>query len=203
LLRITEVEFLKSAIKKTEYIDSLYSEIAFAGRSNVGKSSLINVLLGRKNIAKISSTPGKTRLINFFRIKFKIPEKNQSGYFYIVDLPGYGFARVSKMERNKWQTMIDTYFNNRLNLRGIILLVDIRHPADVKDRIMLQFLREKQIPFQVVATKADKIASTRRKKILKELATDLDLEKDKILAFSALERSGVSEILNWINNIIL
>ena len=203
MLRITEVEFLKSAIKKTEYIDSLYSEIAFAGRSNVGKSSLINVLLGRKNIAKISSTPGKTRLINFFRIKFKIPEKNQSGYFYIVDLPGYGFARVSKMERNKWQTMIDTYFNNRLNLRGIILLVDIRHPADVKDRIMLQFLREKQIPFQVVATKADKIASTRRKKILKELATDLDLEKDKILAFSALERSGVSEILNWINNIIL
>ena len=196
MLEILNSKFVKSAVKPQQYPATPFTEIAFAGKSNVGKSSMINTLLHRKAIAKVSSTPGKTRLLNFFKVRFRPKAKQQQGYFMLADLPGYGYARVSKKERNSWQIMMQQYFANRLNLGLVVVLVDIRHKADPKDMMMLEMLHQTEQNFLVVATKADKIAKTKRKKALQKLATGLQLPASLIIPFSATKKIGLPQLLN-------
>jgi len=201
-MRIVESKFVKSATKPAQYHPSPYAEIAFAGKSNVGKSSLINTLLGRKGIAKVSGTPGKTRLINFFEIRFK-DKNNENGFLSIVDLPGYGYAKVSKTERASWKKMIMTYLESRLNLNGVMLLVDIRHKADPKDILTLQMLKESNIPYAIAVTKSDKIAKSKIQSVLKKLALEFQVKKEDLFPVSSLKKTGIDGILNWVNDLIL
>ncbi len=202
MMRIVESKFIKSVVKPTDYPSSPYADIAFVGKSNVGKSSLINTILNRKAIAKVSGTPGKTRLINFFEIRFKTEEK-EDGFVNFVDLPGYGYAKVSKTERAVWKKMIRNYFEQRLSLKGVIALVDIRHRANPKDIVMLKMLRDEDIPFAVVATKSDKVAKSKLPVYLEKLSAGLEVNNKSIYSFSSLKKTGIEDILNWINNQIL
>jgi len=201
-MRIVESKFVKSAVKPVNYVASPYAEFAFVGKSNVGKSSLINTVLNRKAIAKVSGTPGKTKLINFFEIRFK-NKIDEDGFLSFVDLPGYGYAKVSKTEREAWKKMILNYFNNRLNLIGVIVLVDIRHKADPKDISMLKMLQENNIKFVVAATKSDKIKKSKTHATAIKLANELQIEKENIFPVSSLKKTGVNKILNWISKQVL
>ena len=201
MIRIVESKFIKSAVNPDDYPASAYFDIAFAGKSNVGKSSLINTILNRKAVAKTSSTPGKTRLINFFEIRFKIAEK--SGFVNFVDLPGYGYAKVSKTERNLWKKMIQNYFEQRLHLKGVIVLVDIRHKADSKDLIIIEMLKSRDLPFCVIATKSDKIAKSKISSAVNKLRKEFDVPFEKIHPFSSLKKTGIENILTWIDKQIL
>ena len=191
---------IKSAEFKGAFVDwhnlpeTDLPEIAMAGRSNVGKSSLINKILNRRNLAKSSSTPGKTRTINFYLI-------NQS--FHLVDLPGYGYAKVSKAEQQKWGQIIENYLKNRKQLRGVIHLLDIRHEPTENDLLMKEWLSHYDIPILIVATKADKISRGARQKHLQVISRKLDLDPGlKPLVFSAQTGEGTAEIHKAIEEII-
>ncbi|MBP7334147.1 MAG: YihA family ribosome biogenesis GTP-binding protein [Candidatus Cloacimonas sp.] len=198
MLRFVESFFVKSAIEPSDYPASAYPEFAFAGRSNVGKSTLINLLTNHKGLAKTSSSPGKTRLLNFFLIRYKIDETDSSGFLQFTDLPGYGFAEVSQAEQEKWRRMINRYFEQRNQLRALIVLVDIRHPADSKDIMLLDMLRLRGIDYSLVATKADKIPKTKIDKTVKDLAKGLGLKDEPIFPVSALNNTGLEPLYNWI-----
>lgn len=190
-MRIKQIEFVMSAVSPNQYPDDALPEIALAGRSNVGKSSLINCLTGRKNLARTSSKPGKTQTINFYRC-------NNS--FYLADVPGYGFAKVSKSIRQAWSKMMETYFHSRSSLRAVILIIDIRHPPTNDDQQMVQFLRFKQIPTIIVATKADKIARGKWLNHLKVVRIQLGLSsQDFLIPFSAQTGTGKKELLQHIS----
>lgn len=202
MIRIVESHFVKSAVKAADFPASAYRDIAFAGKSNVGKSSLINTILNRKAIAKISSTPGKTKLINFFEIRFK-QEEDMNGFVNFVDLPGYGYAKVSKIERNKWRLMLEDFFRYREQLKSVLLLVDIRHKADPKDVLMIEMLRKSKIDFAVVATKSDKIAKSKIQATISKLKKELNIVDIKMLPFSSLKKTGKENLLAWIEEQIL
>lgn len=160
-------------------------EIAFAGRSNVGKSSLLNKLFNRKNLARVSSVPGKTATINFYKV-----DKVR-----FVDLPGYGYAKTSKGELRRWAYLLETYFNTGRDIRLVVLLVDIRREPTEDDLLMVNFLRETGYEFIVVLTKKDKLNKTELQKRLESISDELGgLEKEKILPFSALTGDGLDEI---------
>ncbi|MDP8204851.1 MAG: ribosome biogenesis GTP-binding protein YihA/YsxC [Candidatus Tenebribacter mawsonii] len=199
-MRIVESKFVKSAVKPVDYYPTAFAEIAFSGKSNVGKSTLINTLLNRKGIAKVSNKPGKTRLINFFEIRFKIDKKELEGFFSFVDLPGYGYAKVSKTQRDSWKRMILTFFENRKQLRGVVCLVDIRHKADPKDILMIQMLQSMNIPFMVAATKSDKIPKSKANDAILKLKIGLNLADQQIFSCSSLKKRGIDKILNWITD---
>ena len=165
------------------------------------QSLVINTILNRKAIAKTSSTPGKTRLINFFEIRFKIAEK--SGFVNFIDLPGYGYAKVSKTERNLWKRMIQNYFEQRLHLKGVIVLVDIRHKADSKDSIIIEMLKSRNLPFCVIATKSDKITKSKISSAINKLRKEFDVPVENIHPFSSLKKTGIENILTWIDKQIL
>jgi len=183
---IKNCRFLISAVSKSQYPEGNLPEIAFAGRSNVGKSSLINSLLNRKNLVKVSSNPGKTRTINFFLVNEDL---------VLVDLPGYGYAAVSKAEKLKWASMIEEYLINRENLKSVVLLVDIRHKPTSDDKMMYDFIKHYRGRVIVVATKRDKISNNalfKNIKIIKEtLGTD---ERDVIIPYSSENHSGREEL---------
>lgn len=169
-------------------------EIALVGRSNVGKSSLINKVLNRKKLAKSSSTPGKTRLINYYLV-------NNSWYF--VDLPGYGYAKVPKTEKAKWAKMIETYLSRREQLKGVIQLIDIRHPPTQDDIMMKDWLMNMEIPILIVATKADKISKGNYQKHLSIIKKELELEKSITpILFSAETGQGVEEVHKALEEIL-
>ncbi len=153
-MQIKTAEFIRSAKLKKDYFNQELPEIAIVGKSNVGKSSLINALTGNSKLARVSKQPGKTRLVNFFLINRQ---------FYLVDLPGYGFARVSKSEKESWDEMMRTYFENTSQLKAVILLLDIRHKPTKEDIAMLHYIEYYAIPYVVCLTKADKIAKSKRK----------------------------------------
>ncbi|PID28056.1 MAG: GTP-binding protein [Candidatus Cloacimonadota bacterium] len=197
-MRIVESEFVKSAVKPDQYPTEGLADIVFAGKSNVGKSSMINTVLNRKLIAKISSKPGKTRLINFFKIRVKFSDSEESGFFNLVDLPGYGYAKVPKSERDSWQKMLDLYFQNRVQIRDVFILVDIRHKADPKDASMIEMLKKLNLPFTVIATKSDKIAKGKIPKALNGLKEGLGLTDETIIPFSSLKKQGVEKVINRI-----
>jgi GTP-binding protein len=207
MIRVVESNFVKSAVKPADYYPTPYLEIAVAGKSNVGKSSLINTMLNRKGIAKVSSTPGKTKLINFFEIRVKIDDENsdttETGYFSLADLPGYGFAKVSNNEKRKWQVMVENYFSLRGQLRAVFLLVDIRHAGNEKDKLMIELLNYKEIPFFLIGTKADKIGKTEISKNIRRLSDDLGINPSLIFPFSSLKKTGLSQLLANIEKVVL
>ena len=176
-------EILLSAANKSHYPQDEIPEIALAGRSNVGKSSFINTLLNRKNLARTSGKPGKTQLLNFFNID------NQLRF---VDVPGYGYAKVSKTERAKWGRMIEEYLTTRENLRAVVSLVDFRHEPSEDDVQMYEFLKYYEIPVIVVATKADKIPRSKWNKHESVIKKRLDFDKnDDFIVFSSVNKDGL------------
>ena len=168
-------------------------EVSFAGRSNVGKSSLLNKLMYRKSLAKVSSTPGKTATINFYDV---------DGYDF-VDLPGYGFAKVAKSEKHRWSELIEGYFNQERIFALVVSLIDIRHEASALDLNMIEFLRESGLPFMVVLTKADKLSKQQFMKQTAMLRKQLQLDKDiPMLAVSSESGTGINELRVIINQYI-
>ncbi len=203
-IRIVESNFLTSAVNPKDYPSSEFADVAFVGRSNVGKSSLLNSILGRKSIAKTSGKPGKTRLVNFFLVRFKHTENDElEGFINFVDLPGYGYAKVSKGERESWKKMMRSYFSERVQLRGVILLVDIRHKADEKDIMMAQMLEEFNIRYLVAATKSDKVPVTKAGSYLDVLSKQFGIDRKSFTAVSSLKKKGVDQIIGWIEKLVL
>lgn len=192
IIKQSEIEAV--AVKEVQYpIDEL-PEIAFVGRSNVGKSSLLNLITGRKSLAKVSGTPGKTRTINFYRC---------NNNFRIVDLPGYGYAKLSKHESAKWAEMIEGYLENRKNLLAVVQLVDIRHAPSAQDIQMYEYLKYYNLDGLVVATKADKVSRNDAVKNINQIKKILDIgKKDVVIPVSALKKTGVKELLDEFDNIL-
>lgn len=191
---IKKSELLITAAKKEQYPETTVPEIAFAGKSNVGKSSMINALLNRKSLARTSSQPGKTQTINFYNI-------NDTLNF--VDLPGYGYAKVSKSEKEKWGKMIETYLNSREQLKEVILLVDIRHEPNANDIQMYEWIKSFEYTGFVIATKADKISKGQRDKYISVIKKTLNIEdRNLIIPFSASEKVNVEKVWELFENII-
>nr|WP_263325530.1 ribosome biogenesis GTP-binding protein YihA/YsxC [Neobacillus sp. Marseille-Q6967] len=181
-MKVTSSDIVISAVKPEQYPETDLPEFALAGRSNVGKSSFINKMLNRKGLARISSKPGKTQTLNFYLI---------NEILHFVDVPGYGYAKVSKSERAAWGKMIETYLTRREQLRAVVLIVDLRHPPTEDDVMMYDFLKHYEIPCIVIATKADKIPRGKWQKYLKVTKETLDLEEsDQIVLFSSETGEG-------------
>lgn len=185
-MNINNARFVASFGTKDQLPESTYPEICFSGRSNVGKSSLINKLLGRKAIARVSSSPGKTTTINFY----------EAGDTTLVDLPGYGYAKVSNEERMRWDSLMNAYFSGKRNIKLCLQLLDIRRTLSGDDERMIEFLRSRHIPFAVVLTKCDKLNKT-------QLAEQLNywqavFKDTSVFPFSALKGTGKEDILNAI-----
>ena len=160
-------------------------EVAFAGRSNVGKSSLINTLLRRSKAARVSNTPGRTREINFFKV---------NGQFVLVDLPGYGYARISKERKAEWKPMIESYLKGSRNLRGIVQLLDVRHDPTKDDLQMLDFLATVGVPTMVVMTKTDKLTKAQAAERISTISSALGLEEDQVIGFSSTTGAGRDDL---------
>ena len=180
-MMITSAEFVTSAVRPGQYPVPDLPEFAFAGRSNVGKSSLINTMVSRRKLVQTSSTPGKTRLINFFRV-------NEA--FAFVDLPGYGYARVSQEERRRWRPMVEQYLSARENLKAVVVILDIRRVPTAEDGQLLRWLDRERIPTVLVVTKADKLSKTAQKKQLNVIVEAIAADPDDIILFSAVSRQG-------------
>lgn len=191
---IRKAEYVASAVNADQYPAEGLPEIALAGRSNVGKSSLINRFINRKNLARTGNTPGKTQTLNFYRI-------NDDWFF--VDLPGYGYAKVAKQVKEKWGSMMANYLERRENLLAVIQIVDIRHEPSREDQEMHAWLRHKGVPTLVVATKADKVPRGQWAKHLSSIAKSLEIpDWHLILPFSAQEGSGVEELHQALEEIL-
>jgi GTP-binding protein len=184
-MKVVSSEIVISAVKPEQYPETELPEFALAGRSNVGKSSFINKMLNRRGLARISSKPGKTQTLNFYLI---------NEILHFVDVPGYGYAKVSKSERAAWGRMIETYFTTREQLRAAVLIVDLRHPPTTDDVMMYDFLKHYEIPCIIIATKADKIPKGKWQKHLKVTRETLELDKnDHIVVFSSETGEGKDE----------
>ena len=182
------------AVKRSQYPEDNMKEIVFAGRSNVGKSSLLNLITGRKALARVSGSPGKTRTINFYNI---------NGDFRIVDLPGYGYARVSKSVTENWGDMMEQYFSARHGLIKTVQLVDIRHEPSKQDIQMYEYLKHYGLDGLVVATKADKISRNQMNKNISVIRKALGMKpEDKVIACSALKKTGQDELLDEIERLL-
>ena len=192
-MEIKEAEFITSMAAYGPFSGIGLPQIAVAGKSNVGKSTLINRLCRRNKLARTSSTPGKTRLINIFLL-------NQA--FHLVDLPGYGFAKVDKQEKLRWGKMMQDYFALSEELRHVLCLVDIRHEPTEDDRTMNRFLRETGIPFTVVATKADKISRGARSRQLAPICRALLVQPWEVICFSGEDGTGREELLSRIEEVL-
>lgn len=184
-MKVTNAEIIISAVSKEQYPNDRLPEIALAGRSNVGKSSFINKLIQRKNLARTSSKPGKTQTLNFYKI---------NEIFYFVDVPGYGYAKVSKKERNKWGRMMEEYFETRDTLKAVLLITDLRHEPTNNDIQMYHFLKHFELPIIVIATKMDKISKGKRAQHVKQTKQILELDsEDMVIPFSAETGEGKDE----------
>ena len=191
---IKKAELVAVAVKKEQYPADDLPEIAFAGRSNVGKSSLFNLLVNRKSLARVSGSPGKTRTINFYQI---------NDAFRIVDLPGYGYAKVSKSVTENWGDMMETYFRSRRGILKVVLLADIRHAPTAQDIQMYDYMRHYGLDGVVAATKADKVSKNELGKRARTIREVLDLSPaDKVIPVSALKRTGTEELLAEIDSIL-
>ena len=190
---IKSAEFVKSAVKPSQYPVEVLPEIAFTGRSNVGKSSLINTLVNRKHLVKTSSTPGRTQLINFFII-------NKA--FSFVDLPGFGYAKVPDSIKKKWGPMIETYLSSRKTLKGVVLIMDIRRIPGMLELNFIEWLHYYSIPGILVLTKADKLSKTKRKKQHFAIAKALNVNDNELIPFSAKTRTGKNAVWDAIDHLI-
>ena len=195
MLDIQEVRFVKSAARWQDLPDDGRPEVAFIGRSNVGKSSLLNMVVGRRALARTSNTPGKTRLFNYYQVND----------LYIVDLPGYGYAKVARTERARWAALIGRYLTERVPLRGVFHLVDSRHPPTRLDHDIIDLMRRSPVPYVIALTKTDKLSGNQRVKSLRTVETTLQevgLEVPIILT-SAEDGRGREELLQWIETLTL
>jgi len=191
---IRKAELLITAVKKEQYHYTVVPEIAFAGKSNVGKSSMINALLNRRSLARTSSQPGKTQTLNFYNI---------NDAFNFVDLPGYGYAKVSKSEKEKWAKMIDTFLHNRKQLKEVILLVDIRHEPSNNDIQMYDWIKSCGYTGYVIASKADKLSKSQQIRSVNIIKKTLNIaDSNIIIPFSAASKLGVEKIWNLFENIL-
>jgi len=191
-MKITDATITISAVSPSQYPNDRLPEIALAGRSNVGKSSFINRMIDRKGLARTSSKPGKTQTINFYKI---------NDAFYFVDVPGYGYAKVSKREQRTWGPMMQKYFETRDELQVVVLITDLRHKPTRDDLQMYEYLKYLQLPVIIVATKYDKVKKSDRTKFLKRTIETLQPHpSDPIVPFSAVSGVGKEEMWNIFNN---
>ncbi|MCP3891456.1 MAG: YihA family ribosome biogenesis GTP-binding protein [Desulfobulbaceae bacterium] len=189
----SKVDFLLSVHSLKQLPEAELPEIAFAGRSNVGKSSLINKMLGRKKLVKVSSRPGKTQGLNYFQV---------GNQFHLVDLPGYGFAKVPKGMQNAWQSLISSYLENRSTLRCVVVIVDIRHEPKSKDTQLFDWLRQNNIPCLPVYTKIDKVSGSIRGKNAKLLDAGHGVSKEERVLFSAKTGQGRTELISALGSFL-
>ena len=193
-MKVVSASFVKSAVRPEDYPRDRRPEVAFAGRSNVGKSTLLIALLNRKGLAKTSKTPGKTRTVNFFDVNGKI---------YFVDLPGYGFAKVSKSMQAAWRNTITGYLIDRTPLRLAVHLIDARHPPTPRDLELLALLDEARVPTVIVATKVDKLNRSERDRLDKTFRNQLDLDDDAlIIPLSSITGEGRQALWNVIHDAV-
>lgn len=193
-MKVHSADIIISAVSKKQYPKSSLPEIALAGRSNVGKSSFINTLIDRKKLARTSSKPGRTQTLNFYLIEDK---------FHFVDLPGYGYAKVSKKERAKWGEMIEEYFSKRKQLQAVVSLIDMRHDPTEGDIQMYDFLKYYEFPVILVATKADKVPKNKKNQQIERVKDILDFdENDAFVVFSTETKEGKEEAWNAIESFI-
>ncbi len=188
----TNAKFITSAASKTQFITAEKPIIAVCGKSNVGKSSFINMLANQKKLAKVSGEPGRTRLVNYFDF----------GEFILADLPGYGYARVSKNEKEKWAKLLDDFFAEECMPAHVFALCDVRHEPTADDRVMVNFLYQRLIPFTVIATKADKLSKAQLNKAVTVLSTAYTCGKDAIVATSAKSRYGLEKVIEEIKKVV-
>jgi GTP-binding protein len=189
-MKVDNVSLFASAVRRSQYPEDNLPEFIMIGRSNVGKSSFLNTLVNRKNLARISSKPGKTSTINFFNVE---------DTFYLVDVPGYGYADTSQEEIRKFGLMVEEYLEKRQQLKRVFLLIDSRHKPTNDDKLMYDFLKYYQIPVTVIATKIDKVSSREKDKNIKQIKETLDLiVGDNLVPFSSVSKAGREEILNII-----
>lgn len=193
-INFNNINLIISAVKKAQYPDTGLTEVALSGRSNVGKSTFINSIIGRKNMARTSQQPGKTQTLNFYNIDEQL---------IFVDVPGYGYAKVSKVQREKFGKMIEEYITQRENLKLVIQLVDLRHQPTEDDVLMYNYLKHFDIPTLVICTKEDKIAKGKVQKHIKRIKDKLELESgDNIISYSSIKNSKQQEIWNFIETYI-
>ena len=192
-MKVTSAEFITSAVKRSGYPEELLPEVAFAGKSNVGKSSLINTLVNRKNLVRTSSSPGRTQMLNFFRIN------NQVNF---VDFPGYGFAKVPLKVRAQWKPMVESYLKHRTTLQLVIILLDIRRVPSSDDASLIRWLESFNIPFLIVLTKTDKLSQNKCSAQQKIIQDFLLLKREEVICFSAVTKKGRQEILKRIMSVI-
>ncbi len=193
-MRIKNARFVTSLAELKPFPGQGLPEVALAGKSNVGKSSLINSLANNARLARTSSEPGKTRLVNFYLV---------NGEMFFVDLPGYGFARAPKGERQRWAAMIEGYLERSEHLKHVLHLVDIRHEPTQEDRMMTEYLRHYDIPFTVVATKADKLSRAQRGRTIPEICRGLVVQPWEIIAYSSVDGTGREQLLDRIGEAAL
>lgn len=193
-MKVNKADIVISAVSPAQYPNTGLPEIALAGRSNVGKSSFINTMINRKGLARTSGKPGKTQTLNYYIIE---------DAFYFVDVPGYGYAKVSKTERAKWGQMLETYFTQRDTLKAALSVVDLRHPPTIDDVQMYEFLKYHSIPVIVIATKADKIPRSKWNKHIKIVKDKLNLrEEDEFVLFSSETGEGKDKAWSLIESYI-
>ena len=193
-INFNNINLIISAVKKAQYPDTGLTEVALSGRSNVGKSTFINSMIGRKNMARTSQQPGKTQTLNFYNIDEQL---------IFVDVPGYGYAKVSKVQREKFGKMIEEYITQRENLKLVIQLVDLRHQPTEDDVLMYNYLKHFDIPTLVICTKEDKIAKGKVQKHIKRIKVKLELDPgDNIISYSSIKNSKQQEIWNFIETYI-
>lgn len=192
-MKINSVNQPITAVRKSQYPEDNKAEFLLVGRSNVGKSSFINTLINRKNFARTSSTPGKTRTLNFYLV-------NDS--FYLVDVPGYGYAKVSKQLKHKFGMIIEDYLEGRDNLKHVFMLIDFRHKPTNDDMMMYEFLKYYNIPLTIIATKIDKVKNSAIDKNKKIILDTLKIEEKDLILFSAPKKKGRQEVLEKINSML-
>ena len=194
-MKITSAELKIMATRRSQYPTDLKNEFLLVGRSNVGKSSFINTLLERKNLARTSSHPGKTQTLNFYLV---------NGDFYLIDVPGYGYAETSKKRREKFGKMIEEYLETRKELKRVFMIIDFRHKPTEDDVLMYNFLKYYNLPVPLVATKADKIGASKKEKCKKQITDTLDLVVgDDLVIFSSITKEGREEIIKKLEDLII
>ena len=184
-MKILDVKLTISAVRKSQFPTDNKNEFLLVGRSNVGKSSFINTLINRKNFARTSSIPGKTQTLNFYLI---------NDYFYLVDAPGYGYAKVNKQLKNKFGLIMEDYLEGRENLKMVFMLVDFRHKPTEDDVLMYKYLKHYNIPVTVVCTKVDKISKNSHEKQLNQISKTLEINKEELILFSSVTKAGKQDI---------
>ena len=197
---VTQGKYICSAVKREQYPAKSLPEIVFMGRSNVGKSSLINSLTHVKQLARVSSQPGKTQTINFYEVGIKLAGEEERKNFHLVDLPGYGYAKTGKKNRKLWAKFIEEYLLTSKELRFVCQLLDIRHEPMASDLEMLQWLLSHQLPVLIIATKADKISKNAQQKQLSVIRKKLGIPELSILPYSSLKNEGRSDLLDVIHS---